>query len=419
MKQKMFTLFAVAILFAATTADSFAQLTKIWEIPSPPTVQALNSNAKLAHVGGYLVDLTNGNIIHTVQSPDYLFMDYSGKRYFVSNGNTQTFKVYDRYTKEFIQDLTFRQYVGQTINAPNDSIKVEFERNTHTLKFWNIYTNELIDNYKIPNTPDIWTYSIYDGAKFSYNGRYFAFHFQKKTNAEFNYFMIYDRQTREIIMKKALPANTGYGLIYQFMHTSNNMASGEVIKLDGDDKPYSYIRIYDPDQRKVIRDIKVGDEENSVAVLTIRNDDKFILYNTFNDISNSLHFYNTEQNKVSDFKISPMNSILMADGTLLVSWSLEGYTFDWTVVGVPENPETSNTSTIYPNPTTTSINLLVEEKYFGGNWEITNLNGTKLLKGIIQPSPNFHLDISNLPSATYYLRLSNGKEIKVEKVVKW
>ncbi len=418
MKQKMFTLFAVAILFAATTADSFAQLTKIWEIPSPPTVQALNSNAKLAHVGGYLVDLTNGNIIHTVQSPDYLFMDYSGKRYFVSNGNTQTFKVYDRYTKEFIQDLTFRQYVGQTINAPNDSIKVEFERNTHTLKFWNIYTNELIDNYKIPNTPDIWTYSIYDGAKFSYNGRYFAFHFQKKTNAEFNYFMIYDRQTREIIMKKALPANTGYGLIYQFMHTSNNMAYGEVIKLDGDDKPYSYIRIYDPDQRKVIRDIKVGDEVKGVANLTIRNDDNFILY-MLRNTNNTLCFYNFEINKLSDFIISPMSSILMADGTLLVTKSMTGYNFDWTVVGVPENPETSNTSTIYPNPTTNSINLLVEEKYFNGQWQLKDLSGRDILNGIILSNPQLQIDISNLPSATYYLRLTNGKEIKVEKVVKW
>ena len=407
----------VAILFAATTADSFAQLTKIWEVPNGGNlpIEAISPNAKIVHAGQFLIDLTNGNVITSVPAPNSFRLDYSGKRYFVENWQEKTMKVYDRYTKEFIQDLEYRLYPSGVI-AANDSIMMSFEEKTHTLQFWNIYTNTLIDSFKIPNTPDIPTYTLVNSLSFSYDGRYFAFHFQKNTNAEYNYFMIYDRQTREIIMKKTLPANTGYGLIYQFMHTSNLLAYGEVAKLDGDIKPYSYIRIYDLDQRNVIRDIKVGNEENGLKNIVIRNDDNYLLFLT--SPSNDVRIYNFQNHKLMEYSIKSITSPFFCDNNFIVTKSMKGYTFDWGAVGVKDDHTTNGDSIIYPNPTTNSINLLVEEKYFGGKWEITNLNGNVMLKGTIQSNPNLQINVGMLPAQNYFLRIQKDNFTVTYPVVK-
>ncbi len=417
MKQKMFTLFAVAILFAATTADSFAQLTKIWETENyPGNVSSLSPKGKLAHAGSHVIDLNNGNIIDTRYSPESFRLTYSGDRYFVSNRQEKTMKVYDRYTKEFIQDVKYIPILNKTITASDDSTVFVFESVTHTLQFWNVYTNELKDSYKIPNTPDIPTYSISGDPAFSHDGRYFGFTMIPNNTPSEHYFMVYDRVAREIIFFQTIPISQ-YSFVYSFMHTTNQIAYGEVIKLEGDIKTYSYIRIFDLDKRENVRNVRVGEENKEIGNFTIRNDDKFILYKLKNT-NNTLSFYNLEQNKVSDFIISPMNSVLIADDNGFVVQGIIAFQFDWTV-GVNNTNLIGEVAILYPNPTTNSINLEISEVYFNGIWEITDLTGTKLLKGIIQPSPNFHLDISNLPSATYYLRLTNGKEIKVEKVVKW
>ncbi|GAB1372244.1 hypothetical protein MASR1M45_23060 [Candidatus Kapaibacterium sp.] len=231
MKQKMFTLFAVAILFAATTADSFAQLTKIWETENyPGNVSSLSPKGKLAHAGSHVIDLNNGNIIDTRYSPESFRLTYSGDRYFVSNRQEKTMKVYDRYTKEFIQDVYYHLIPDGTITAPDDSTVFVFESVTHTLQFWNVYTNELKDSYKIPNTPDIPTFTLGMGRSFSHDGRYFGFTFKANNGATEYYFMVYDRVARKIIFFQTIPISQ-YSFVYSFMHTSNQMAYGEVIKL--------------------------------------------------------------------------------------------------------------------------------------------------------------------------------------------
>jgi hypothetical protein len=319
--------------------------------------------------------------------------------------------VYDRYTKEFIQDLEYQIIWDGSITASDDSTVFEFERNTHTLLFRNIYTNQISDSFKIPNTPNVWTYDVGVKPAFSYKGRYFAFHFSEKLDGDKNYFLLYDRQAKEIIMQK------NSGLNYCFFNTSNHLAYGEVIKLEGDDKPYSYIRIYDPDQRKVIRDIKVGGEENGVANLTIRNDDKFFLYMLWNT-NNTLLFYNFEQNKVSDFVISPMNSILLSYDLVLVTKAMAGYTFDWGVVGVKDNNTNTSDSVIYPNPTTNSIALNVEPKYFNGLWKLTDLNGAIMLQGNILSKQQLEINLGVLPAQNYYLRLQKDNYTVTYNIIK-
>ena len=405
LKSRALLLSLVSILFATTTADTFAQLTKIWEVPngSSMPIEAISPNAKLVHASPHLIDLTNGNIIETKVSPESFRLTYSGDRYFVSNWQKKTMKVYDRYTKEFIQDVDYHLTPVGTITAPDDSTIFVYEHNTHTLQFWNIYTNELKESFKIPNTPDVSTYSLGGKPTYSSDGRYFAFHFQKNEDAEFNNFLLYDRQSREIIFQKTLPVGATKNLVYQFMHTTNQLAYGEVIKLEGDDKAFSYIRIFDLDQRQVIRDIKVSDSDNYVNYLLWKQDDKFIMYLTSN--SNDTKFYDYANNKKNDFSVTTAVGPIYLDDSLYVSGTMKGYTFDWTVVGVPENPETSNTSTIYPNPTTNSISIDIDEKYFNGNWEISNSSGKILLKGTILKDPVFQTNIGILPPQTYYLRL--------------
>ncbi|GAB1372243.1 hypothetical protein MASR1M45_23050 [Candidatus Kapaibacterium sp.] len=415
MKQKMFTLFAVAILFAATTADSFAQLTKIWEI-NKNGIQSYSPNAKLAYAFPLLMDLTNGDTIAIVNGPDQIILDNSGKRYFTINKFSKTLKVYDRYTNEFIQDLVYRKYLlGKYV--VNDSIMFEFEDNTGTYNFWNIYTNEIIDSYKLQSEPDEPNLTPTGDTPILKDGRYFACNTLLKSGiSDIRKFIIYDRKTKEIIFSKIMPPNHDV-LVQSFMHRSNQMAFGDVIKLDGDDKPYSYIRIFDLDKREIIRNVRVGEENEKVRHIVIRMDDSFILY--LNTTLLYTNFYDYKNDRKLSFKITTSNTPFYIDDSLYVSeYPFSAYKIDWTTVGVEDEPN-PNIPIIYPNPTTNSINLNIDEKFYNGQWQMIDLNGWDILNGIILSNPQLQIDISNLPSATYYLRLTNGKEIKVEKVVKW
>src|SRR5690606_11614900 len=139
-KTRALLLSLVTMLFV-TSVDSFSQLTKIWEIKNfSQPIEALSPNAKLGHLGGFLIDLTNGNIIDTKVNPERFLLTYTGNRYFVSNRQAKTMKVYDRYTKEFIQDVYYHLTPDGTITAPDDSTIFVFEESTHSLQFWNIYT---------------------------------------------------------------------------------------------------------------------------------------------------------------------------------------------------------------------------------------------------------------------------------------
>ncbi|MBX3043092.1 MAG: hypothetical protein KIT33_02485 [Candidatus Kapabacteria bacterium] len=336
LKTRALLLSLVAILFAASTADSFAQLTKIWDRSNENlSFQWLCKKGKLAVVNGnnVLIDLSNGQTLFNVKMPEYIYLDNSGKRFFVSNNQDEVCKVYDRFTLEYIEDIQFRRYTDGYI-APDDSTRVEFVRQTHTLNFWNIYSNELKESYKIPNTPDEPAYSIAPGSVFSNDGRYLAFHFKRTSDAVQNNFLLYDRQTRELIMKMALPVNNF--LVYQFFNKSNLMAYSENIKLPEDDKPYSYIRIYDPDKREVVKNIKMSNVENGVFYFLLNQNDNYFIYSLVP--SNDKRFYDIVNDKKLDFVLSNIPGPFYLDDSLYVAGSFEGYKFDWNVVSVDDEP---------------------------------------------------------------------------------
>ncbi len=409
MKQKMFTLFAVAILFAATTADSFAQLTKIWDLSMYNfALERLCRPGKLAVVSldginQFLIDLTNGETIHSTIFPESLYTNYWGDRYYIHNAEEKILREYDIKTKEFIK-------IALNFVNSSDSSAWRFDYNHNSLVFYNANSGELLDSFKIPGSPDEPLYSLTSGQHRSYDARYIAFHLQLKNKPTQNHFFLYDRQAREIIMRKDLPANNN--LLMQFFNKSNLMAYSENIKLPEDDKPYSYIRIYDPDKREVVKNIKTGDEINYVRKLVVRNDDKFILFRLSG--SNETRFYDTQNQRISDYTIL-VASPIFADDSIIVNLNFEGYSFDWSV-GIGKNPDTN--PIIYPNPTTNSIYLNIDEKYFNGQWQLTDLNGKDILNGMILSNPQLQINIEHLPAQSYYLQLTKGSFVLTYQVVK-
>ncbi|GAB1372199.1 hypothetical protein MASR1M45_22610 [Candidatus Kapaibacterium sp.] len=355
----------------------------------------------------FLIDLTNGQTIHTTKYPEGLYINYWGDRYYIFNVEENILREYDIKTKEFIRIAKYR------ISSSDSSVFV-FNKLHNSLLFYNANSGELLDSFKIPGSPDEPLYSLTSGQHRSYDARYIAFHLQLKNNPEQNHFFLYDRQAREIILRKDLPANND--LIMQFFNKSNLMAYSENIKLPEDDKPYSYIRIYDPDQRKVIKDIKLNEELKNVRRLVTRIDDKYILFTA--SPGNNVYFYDYSKESISDFKLTEFPGPLYFDDSLYVTFgSFEGYKFDWNAVGIDDEPNPS-IPVIYPNPTTNSINLNIDEKYFNGQWQLTDLNGKDILNGIILSNPQLQIDISNLPSATYYLRLQNDNFTVTYSVLK-
>jgi len=74
----------------------------------------------------------------------------------------------------------------------------------------------------------------------------------------------------------------------------------------------------------------------------------------------------------------------------------------------------SNALKIYPNPTTDKIIIPTPAKGF---LSILNLNGQQLITHQIT-EPKTQLDISNLPSGVYFVRLMGERTVQVGKIIK-
>jgi hypothetical protein len=89
--------------------------------------------------------------------------------------------------------------------------------------------------------------------------------------------------------------------------------------------------------------------------------------------------------------------------------------FDSVFVGVKEQQKSS--FSLYPNPATDKITIEIAEGQAPSQLSILNLNGEEVLtRSLIKPKTQ--IDISNLPSGVYFVRLTNDKTVEVEKVVK-
>ena len=410
-KSRALLLSLVAILFAASTADSFAQLTKIWDRSNENfALERLCRPGKLAVVSSgreFLIDLSNGQTIYSGTNSEGIYINYWGDRYYIYNITEKILREYDVKTKEFIR-------IALNVVNSSDSSAWGFNYNHNSLVFYNANSGELLDSFKIPGSPDEPLYSLTPGQHRSYNSRYVAFHLQLTNNPKQNHFFLYDRQAREIIMRKDLPANSD--LLMQFFNQSNLMAYSEEVKLESDDKAYSYIRIYDPDKREVVKNIKMSDDNIlHASFITLRQDDKYFAHGTGKN--NDVHFYDLVKNSKLDFYLPTFPGPLYLDDSLYIAGSYRGYKIDWNAVSVEEEPN-PNIPDIYPNPTTNIINLNIEPKYYNGNWNLTDLNGRIMMQGTVLSIPSLQINIGVLPAQNYFLRIQKDNYIVTYQVVK-
>jgi hypothetical protein len=89
--------------------------------------------------------------------------------------------------------------------------------------------------------------------------------------------------------------------------------------------------------------------------------------------------------------------------------------YDSVYFGINELQETR--SLVYPNPATDKITIEIAEGQAPGQLSMMNLNGEEILTcSLIKPKTQ--IDISNLPSGVYFVRLTNDKTVDVGKIVK-
>jgi hypothetical protein len=354
---------------------------------------------------GVLVDLTNGEIIYQTnpEKETGLSVNYYGDKFYIYDEVEQRSKEFDVKTKEFIG------YPGCVPRSPDNAIGY-FNMNTNILKFYVCGNSSKNDSIKIPNTPDTKIFNNWS-SDYSPDGRYFALTVLTNTTPQVPYFYLYDRTKREFLFEGKKDFK------YCLFNKSNKIAYAENMKLAGDDTIYSYIRIYDPDQRKVVQDIKISKQKLNYFIN--RMDDNYIIYALDNDY-NTKGIYDYYQNKIinNDLKIigSPLR---YADSTLIVtagSGYFCGNIYDW-IVGV-EDKTPNEDLVLYPNPTNNRISVNISEKYYSGTWQILDMTSKIMMKGIILPQNLLQINLSKLQPQTYFLTIKKDNIAKTYKIVK-
>ena len=89
--------------------------------------------------------------------------------------------------------------------------------------------------------------------------------------------------------------------------------------------------------------------------------------------------------------------------------------YDTTFFGINELQNTR--LSLYPNPTTDKITVVTSGLSTTSQLSIIDLNGQEVLTRQIT-NPKTQIDISNLPSGVYFVRLTNDKTVEVGKIMK-
>jgi hypothetical protein len=89
--------------------------------------------------------------------------------------------------------------------------------------------------------------------------------------------------------------------------------------------------------------------------------------------------------------------------------------YDSVYVGINESQESR--LLVYPNPATDKITIKIAEGQAPSQLSMMNLNGEEVLTcSLIKPKTQ--IDISNLPSGVYFVRLTSDRTAEVGKFVK-
>ncbi|MDD5570645.1 MAG: T9SS type A sorting domain-containing protein [Bacteroidales bacterium] len=105
-------------------------------------------------------------------------------------------------------------------------------------------------------------------------------------------------------------------------------------------------------------------------------------------------------------------SVRNGDGTFNI------YLLQWTLGTTEVNNAISNSDfRIFPNPACNQICVETIENHINGSVYITNINGQELIRQQIKDSKT-QINISNLPSGIYFVKLVTDKTVEVRKIIK-
>ena len=104
--------------------------------------------------------------------------------------------------------------------------------------------------------------------------------------------------------------------------------------------------------------------------------------------------------------------VVGSSGTILKTTNGGGYP-----AGINEMSIQSNMLKIYPNPSFNLVTIETSGATIESSLTILNIEGQQLITRQITESKT-QMDISNLPSGVYFVRLINDKTVEVGKIIK-
>ena len=360
-----------------------------------------------------LQDILTGEDIFVVDTTENIVTDYSGERFFVFNDDEKTLFVYNRYTKDFIRQLTYRNY--QRCRAVSDSIMIEIDSSKLILNYWNIYQDEITYSINI-TMPEVFAgYSAREVYDFSQDADYLRLLI---TKANASKYVIYDAKKNEFLPEFISRSPNIFET--KFFHHSNLIAFPEQIKLGDDTIHYNYIRIYDLDLRQFSKNIKVDFIVSPINSIFVRNDDKFILFHFPTDFFTTswYHFYDLDQDVHIPGKVNLPLMVHYYGDSIIVSMGNYGYR-QKSPASIDNNIPI-NDITIYPNPAGDYITIQFSNKGLQPFAEVSKVQifdvlGLEILSvGIGLDLSSQRIDVSHLPAGVYFIKIGN----KVEKFVK-
>jgi photosystem II stability/assembly factor-like uncharacterized protein len=203
-------------------------------------------------------------------------------------------------------------------------------------------------------------------------------------------------------------------LIYSFGSAGNDLAKSYLYIDKTTDEGTTWIPVLvDSSQR-----------DNSVYDLVYKNANQFMIYTKSN-------FYLTNNGGTTWDKI-PLNilnfrsdesfsSIIYYSKNELLCATRQGRMFRFLIdelLFVEIKPDPNNSSAPYPNPTENIVNIKIDENFYGGTWEISDINGKIYNSGKIEQNPEIQINLTYLADQVYLIRIINGNNTKIEKVIK-
>jgi choice-of-anchor B domain-containing protein len=106
----------------------------------------------------------------------------------------------------------------------------------------------------------------------------------------------------------------------------------------------------------------------------------------------------------------------MQNGMFVLNASAAYSTTVKNLVGVPENTSYSSTLIVYPNPASTKI-AVHYNTLNSGTLNVKNIVGQTILEKQFNGALSEYLDVSNIENGTYFISITEGKNIKNKKLI--